>query len=158
MMDQKFLQELFEYKDGDLYWKNHKYKSWNGKKVGTIATNGRVYIGVKGKSFLAHRLIFLFHHGYLPKFLDHIDGNPLNNKIHNLREATSSQNAQNRKNQKNNTSNVKGVTWHKLSKKWQVRLGVDGKEKYFGCYYDLQVAKFVSETMRYKYHKEFAKC
>ena len=37
-----------------------------------------------------------------------------------------------------------------------VRLNVDGKTKYFGTYYDIDYAKFVSDSMRYKYHKNFS--
>jgi len=66
-------------------------------------------------------LIFLYHHGYLPKFVDHIDGNKKNNRIENLREATKSQNAMNQKVSTRNTSGIKGVMWHKRDKKWFVQ-------------------------------------
>jgi hypothetical protein len=156
-MNQQFLQELFEYKDGNLYWKIQKGKKGKiGKQCGAKHSQGYIQTCIDKKLYLNHRLIFLYHYGYLPEFIDHIDGNKTNNCIENLREATHCENQYNRKINKNNKSGIKGVHFHQ--NKWLVKIRVDGKVKYFGSYHDLQVAKFVSETMRYKYHKEFAKC
>ena len=96
------------------------------------------------------------HHGYLPDYIDHIDGNTLNNKIENLRECTLEQNSWNSKISKANTSNFKNVNWHKKSNKWRITLSVNKKARHFGTYYDIEVAKFVAEIMRYKYHGKFA--
>jgi len=63
----------------------------------------------------------------------------------------------NAKLRKDNTSGVKGVCWNKADKKWEVKFQMDGKTKHFGKYFDLSVAKFVCETMRHKYHKDFAR-
>ena len=142
--------ELFDYRDGDIYWKK------NGKQAGTITKSGRKQIGYKGKTYLAHRVIFLMHHGYLPSEIDHIDGNPLNNRIENLRSATRYTNNMNVGVNKRNSSGVKGVMWNPRDKKWTVRFNVFGKIKSFGQYYDINVAKFVVETMRHKYHGKFA--
>ena len=56
-----------------------------------------------------------------------------------------------------NTSGLKNVSWHKLHKKWQVRINVNGALKHFGFYHDIQVAKFIAETMRHKYHQQFSR-
>ena len=60
--------ELFEYKDGNLYWK----KSLNNRtKIGQIAGSklplGYRIIGVNGKHYLMHRLIFMLFNNYVPK-------------------------------------------------------------------------------------------
>jgi len=158
MITQKLLKELFEYKDGDLYWLVDMIPNkTKGNKAGRLHKNGYFRTSIAKKLYTNHRLIFLYHYGYLPKFVDHIDGNKLNNKIENLREATISQNAQNSKKPNNNKSGVKGVDWSKIHKKWRVQINVDGKQKYFGTYFDLNVAKFVADTMRYKYHGQFAR-
>lgn len=120
-LTQGLLRELFDYKDGELYWK----QSGTGRKIGvpagTVKSDGYRSIGINGKIYLTHRLIFLYHHDYLPEFLDHIDGNPLNNNILNLREATKQENAQNAKkykfhNGKPTSSKFKGVSWNKRAK------------------------------------------
>lgn len=157
MITKEIVNNLFEYKNGQLYWKNHKYKSLNGKNAGCLSNDGYLRVRIDKKLYLSHRIIFLFNYGYLPNFIDHIDGNPLNNKIENLRQATKKENAYNSKIFKTNTSGVKGVSWNKNRKKWHVRLRVDGTSKSFGYFFDIKVAKFIAETMRHKYHKEFAR-
>lgn len=154
---QQLLHDLFEYKDGELYW---KVKSLNNKfKPGDLIENkklfGRRQIKINGKQYLIHRIIYMIHYGFMPNQIDHIDGNPNNNKIENLREATALQNAQNAKLRKDNCSGIKGVAWVKRDQKWRVQLSINGKIKSFGNYFDLKVAKFVAETMRNHYHKEF---
>jgi hypothetical protein len=64
-----------------------------------------------------HRLIF---DRYKEKslYVDHIDGNPLNNQKNNLRYATNQQNQWNSKLKKNNTSGHRGVSWDRQNKKW----------------------------------------
>ena len=146
----------FEYKDGSLFWKIAKQKIKIGQKAGCLNNSGYRIIRLNQKSYLEHRIIFALHHGYMPNFIDHIDGNKLNNNIDNLREATKTQNHYNKSLQKNNTSGVKGVVWHKASKKWAVKLVVNKKIKNFGTYFDIEYAKFVVEAMRYKYHGNFA--
>jgi hypothetical protein len=157
MITQEFLHELFEYCDGEMYWKNHKYKKLNGKKVGCLYNTNYIYVKIKNKHYSLHRLIFLYHYGFLPKNVDHIDCNKSNNKIENLREATRSQNQFNRQLQKNNTSGIKNVSWCKNSNKWKVQLRINNKKKSIGCYHDIKLAELVAIEARNKYHGEFAK-
>ena len=78
--------DLFLYEEGSLVWRR------DGKVAGYTRKDGYVVINIKGRITYAHRIIFLLHHGYLPSKIDHIDGNPSNNRIENLREITTSQN------------------------------------------------------------------
>lgn len=154
-LTKSLLNELFEYKDGELYWKKSIRPGWNGKKVGSLKPSKYKQVQIGKKLYLVHRLIFLYHYDFMPEYIDHIDNNPLNNCIENLRQATKSQNALNRK-LVNSSSGVKGVNWHKRDKKWNVRLQINGVRKEFGSYYSIEAAKFVADFVRHKYHKEFA--
>ena len=151
------LHELFDYKDGNLIW---KIATSPRVRVGDIAgyLNGYGYIGIgiDGSSYKAHRLIYFYHNGCLPSNIDHIDGNKSNNKIENLRSATTSQNAMNQKISTKNSSGVKGVHWHKRDKKWVVQLKSDSKRYSFGYFNDKKEAELVAIEETNKLHKEFS--
>jgi hypothetical protein len=89
----------------------------------------------KNYTFLLHRLLFYWHHGYLPKLVDHKDTNSQNNKIENLRQLNSSGNKRNSKKKENCTSKYKGVYWHKKHKKWVAQLCLNYKINHIG-YFD----------------------
>lgn len=149
------LKTAFDYKDGNLYWKISTSNVVKiGDKAGYIRKDGYVKITFNKKCYLLHRLIFAFHHGYLPKMLDHIDGNPSNNKIENLREANDFQNSWNKKVRPDSVSGIKGV-W-KNYKKWGVTIQANKKVMYFGSFEDLELAELVAIEARNKYHGEFA--
>ena len=59
--------------------------------------------------------------------IDHKDRNPRNNQSSNLRSATQSQNQANSVRPLGNYSKYRGVTWHKISKKWFAQLSVNNK-------------------------------
>ena len=73
--------------------------------------------------------------------IDHIDNNPQNNNISNLRWATDSQNNENKSMMTNNTSGVKGVCWSKASNKWKARINIDGIAIHLGYFTDIEDAK-----------------
>lgn len=153
---QELLHELFEYRDGVLYWKAKRIGCTKGKPAGRISSSGYLQTSVFYKRYANHRLIFLMHYGYLPKFLDHVDENKLNNSIENLRPATINENNRNVGMKKNNTSGFKGVYWNKKSQKWIVNVKVNGKTRHFGCFLDKELAALVAIEARNKYHGEFA--
>ena len=157
-VDQNLLHQIFEYCNGELYWKIKPSRITNiGDVAGTEkSSSGYKSVRIMNGHFLIHRMIFLYHHGYLPEFVDHIDGNVFNNKIENLREATKSQNLHNSKKYKNNTSGVKGVSWNKKEKKWSARIWKNNKTYYLGFYCDLKEAEKVVNEFRQKIHGEFA--
>lgn len=157
-MDAKILHEMFEYRDGALYWKIHKGKCARGDRAGCInPTTGRRRICINRKLYSEHRIIFAMHFGFFPKFVDHADLNPLNNKIENLRQATIAQNMWNRGLSKTNTSSAKCVFWVKSRKKWRVRIRVNGKRISFGSFEDFELAELVAIEARNKYHGEFCR-
>jgi len=154
-LTQEYLQKIFDYRDGHLYYKTIKNINFGiGTKAGGV-DKGYYYIKVDRVKYSAHRLIFLYHHGYLPEFIDHIDNDRLNNRIKNLRAATKSQNNQNAKIRKDNTSGIKGVSWHKRVKKWVALCQTNGKQKHLGSFDTIEEAEKVIKEYREKQHKEF---
>lgn len=142
------MKTKFKYQDGKLLDKN-------GKEVGRLQKDGYLQFFVGGKGYLVHRIIYELVYGASPEFIDHIDGNRLNNHHENLRPATRNQNQHNRKINTNNKSGAKGVS---LSRgKWQVRVQIDGKEKFFGRYDDIELADLVAQEARNKYHGQYAR-
>ena len=133
-LTQELVKELFEYKDGNLYWKIRRSGIRKGYKAGTLRKDNYHSIGINNKIYLNHRLIFLYHHGYLPKFIDHIDRDKANNNIENLREVTLQQNNMNRKSHKNTSSIYKGVSWDKRYQKWKSQIEINGKSIHLGYF------------------------
>ena len=157
MISQQELQQLFQYRDGNLYWNVARPRIRAGNKAGCVNhTTGYEMIGIDGRIYRTHRLVFLMLNGYLPKEIDHINGIKTDNRIENLREVTHSQNCYNIKKRTNNTSGVMNVSWHKPYSKWTVRIRVNGKPKNFGYFDDLELAQLVAIEAKDKYHKEFA--
>ena len=142
-----YLKQILDYDKltGNFTWKYRKEyeksyaKSWNTKYVGMVAgnvlNNGYRVIVINSIDFLAHHLAWLYVKGVMPKYeLDHIDRNPSNNAINNLRFATSLQNKYNTKMNSKNTSGFKGVSWSKSANRWIATMSVNNKTKYIGCF------------------------
>jgi HNH endonuclease len=156
ILTQDYLKSIFEYKDGELFWKISKKGISKNKKCGYLNNRGYYMVGLNNKDYGVHRIIYFMFNGYFPEFVDHKDGNKFNNKIENLRPATMRENNLNVKTKISNTSRYKNVCWNKEKQKWHVKIRHDGKNKHFGYYYDIEIAKFIAETMRNKYHGKFA--
>ena len=102
----------------------------------------------------------VFLHRYLlpdAEYVDHINGNPTDNRLANLRACTLSQNQANRKLNSNNTSGYKGVRWHKVAKKWQARINYKGKELNLGLHSTAELAALAYNHEAEKLFGEFAK-
>ena len=156
-LTQADLLEMFTYSNGNLLWKKHKIKSSIGKSVGYLQTNGYTRVNLSIGSYYLHRLIFLYHFGKWPtNQIDHIDGNPKNNCIENLREATNSQNGHNKGKPRNNTSGYKGVSYCKAAKKWEAYMTIDRKRKYLGLFECPKEAAKHASQQRSNHLVEFA--
>lgn len=136
-------------------------ESSKGTKAGAVAGSkcGKYTIIIFNQArYLAHRLAWLYVYGEMPKnFIDHVNGNGMDNRICNLREATKNQNCHNSKISKRNTSGVKGVSWHKYKQKWHARLNANHKSIHIGYFDDLELAELVMNEARLKYHGNFAR-
>jgi len=150
-VSQERVLELFRYEDGKLFRRS------DNKLMGCYTQKHRyARIGIDGQNYKVHRIIFLYHKGYMPKIIDHINGYRYDNRIENLREANTYQNRQNSRIYSTNRSGVKNVYWADNCQKWRVTFSINGKRKTFGYYVDLKEAKKVATSMRDKYFKDFA--
>lgn len=93
------LRELLEYdpETGLFRWSmSPKNRAKAGRQVGTVAGNGRVMIRVLGKPRLAHRIAWAIHYGKFPAHtIDHINRDPADNRIVNLRDVPQAVNSRN---------------------------------------------------------------
>lgn len=88
-----------------------------------------------------HRIVWLYHHGYLPENgLDHINRNVTDNRISNLREIAQSCNVKNAKQRSDNRSGVRGVSWMRRDSLWVSQIKGPGKSLYLGRYEDFDEA------------------
>lgn len=109
------------------------------RKAGKPDSKGYKHISIKGKTYSVHRLIWHIYYGKKPnKDIDHINRNPSDNRIINLRLVTRQQNCLNRRMNKNNTSGVTGVTWNKQINKWQAQITVSKKTILLGTFLNFE--------------------
>lgn len=164
MVTQEYLHELFDYQDGNLYWKVDRFigvnKTVHNKSIDQPAgspdskNSGKAYmrICIDQKRYLTHRLIFLYHHGYIPKYIDHINGDRKDNRIENLRPATKQQNGWNKRG--TSSTGYKNVHY-RGNGIWRVIFYSNGKSKSYGNYRTLEEAVEVSKEVRERLHGEF---
>lgn len=156
---QDYLQSIFDYKEGFLYYKRIRPKIKIGDKAGSLKkykSGDRYVIRIDKKLYLTARIIFLYHKGYLPVFVDHEDRNSLNDKIENLRPATRNQNNSNVTSHVNSTSKYLGVCFHKRDQRWTAQLKTNGKQIYLGSFKIESDAALCYNKAAVKYHGEFA--
>lgn len=126
----KYIEET-----GSLVWQSRSCRYHTvkiGSELGTINDGGYRKTQINGKMLLVHRLIFLLKKGYLPKYIDHIDGNKLNNKIENLKDATTRENCGNRKSHRN--GKLVGASFKAETNKWCSRIYFNKKEYHLGYF------------------------
>lgn len=129
--------------------------------VGNVAgsvdkTTGYTNIRLGGKAYKAHRLAWLWCMQKWPdKMIDHINGIRDDNRLDNLREASSQENQQNRSKQVNNTSGFKGVSWNNSKNKYIAQITLDGKVTHLGYFLTAEVASQAYETAATQHFKEF---
>jgi hypothetical protein len=95
------------------------------------------------KDLLVHRIVadaFITNPNN-KEMVDHIDNNPLNNHMHNLRRATNSENQMNRSIGRNNTSGTTGVQWKSRDNRWIASITCDGIKKHLGSFITFEEAQ-----------------
>ena len=133
----------FKYEDGVIYrWYEFKtipdewrIKKYNYRRDGYISI--QFIVDEKMFSFKVHRLVYWLHNpdwdifnNHRDNVIDHIDGNPRNNKIENLRVVTHQENQWNQ-------VRAKGCSFRKDAGKWTAQIKVEKKMKHLG-YFELE--------------------
>jgi hypothetical protein len=108
-----------------------------GDQAGCKDRLGYITVGIKRKIYKAHRLAWLLQTGTWPdKEIDHIDGNPSNNRWDNLRLATTSQNQANQRRHRDNSTGFKGVSKNFHNGRYRARIIVNNKAILIGGKFD----------------------
>jgi len=156
---QSDVQRMFNYlpDTGELVWKVDQGKNkTKGKKLQSISCSGYLRVVINKKGYLAHRLVYLLHAGYLPDIVDHVDRDKLNNRIENLRAANNLQNCRNSASRKNSTSRYLGVSKVKKYNKWVAQIMIKGKQTNLGWFTDEWEAALAYNTAAKEHFGEFA--
>tara|TARA_R110000764_G_scaffold196248_1_gene281399 strand:+ start:273 stop:764 length:492 start_codon:yes stop_codon:yes gene_type:complete len=156
MITSERLHELFRYDDGQLIRKvTVATNAKAGDMAGTLGGTGYVQVKVDKVQYKLHRLIYKMHYGTEPTVVDHINGVPTDNRIENLRAATTAQNAQNSRLASDNSSGVKGVSWNNAMTRWVASVCLEGTRTHLGYFDTLEEATLVIKGARLSLHKEF---
>ena len=144
MLTHKRLQELFtcDFAAGVLRWRvKTNRRIVVGSVAGTINDFGYRVIRVDGQRYRAHRLIWFYAHGEWPKNdIDHINGNPDDNRLDNLRDVTTAENIQNQVTaHRRNQSGLLGVTKRKNG--FQARICTNGVSESLGLFETAEAAE-----------------
>lgn len=120
---------------------------WNARYAGndalTAHCRGHRHGNILGQTYKAHRVAWAIHHGGWPAGdLDHINGDPADNRICNLRVVDHQTNMRNVKRRTDSTSGIPGVCWFKPKRKWMVRVG----HKHIGYFDTLEAASEARQT------------
>ena len=134
------LLEKLEYRDGLLFWRNPVTTQQARGPAGSKARNGYAVLSYtfKGerKRYLAHRVIWIMHHGNDPDTIDHINRIRDDNRIENLRDVSMSVNHMNRSDTHRVNDLPRGVTLVKagVAKPYRAQRKVDGEQVFIGVY------------------------
>lgn len=172
----ELLRKLLRYdpETGKLFWRerpasmfhpngrdpNWRARNWNSRCAGKEAFTARIQAGYRtssiwGVKHRAHIVAWAMYHDQWPEgHIDHINGDPSDNRIVNLRVVSPTQNMRNQKRSAANKSGTTGVHWLKSREKWVADIGVNRKNLRIGYFDEKQDAiKARKEAERfYNFH------
>lgn len=123
---------------GDCHWtRTPRGGTSAGDKAGGLTNDGYVRIRFKNKKYPVQNIAWFLISGDWPSdyFVDHINGDPGDNRACNLRPATKSQNIANTRKRKGPaTSKYKGVCYVKSADRWRAQITKDGVLRGLGSY------------------------
>lgn len=170
------LRESFEYapETGRLVWRRrptHHFRgrqaesAWNtkyaGKDVGLISNRGYLAATLNGARLNVARVCFALGHGKLPPtdvYVDHIDGDTLNNRLSNLRCSSHSENMWNSRRHRDNKSGLpKGVFLYRPTMRFGARLNRYRVQHFIGYFTTAEEAAVALDEARRTLHGQFAK-
>lgn len=146
--------KIFEYDEhtGVIKWVYCAANRRRGKTVGSRTRSGHLELSYKRQRLYAHRLAWLLANGDWPKgHIDHINGDPADNRLVNLRDVNNADNHKNMKRHFDNSSGTTGIYFNKRAKKWQAYICVKGKQMYLGVFKDIDEAIKVRKQAEVEY-------
>lgn len=124
--------------------------------LNSICPKGYYRVSIREKSYKLHRLAFLYMTGRMPDgIVDHVNGNPLDNRWCNLRIVNVSQSNTNRKTQKNNKLGTKGVSFCRKKNRFKAKITVRKKTIYLGLFTNIEDACAAYDNAAKIYHGEY---
>ena len=155
---------FWEERPRDMFPSEWSWKVWNinnsGKEAFTaINSDGYKHGTIFGKSYKAHRIIWILCNDDNLKHIDHINHDPSDNRLVNLRSVAPNKNWKNRSKNSDNKSGFNGVSWHKAIGKWVAYISHEGKKIHLGSYRDIDAAIAARQVANIKhgYHMNHGK-
>lgn len=145
---------------GSIIWRAPPFNHPDlmGKEAGTTNCYGYVQIRIDGRIYRRARLIWFYVHGTWPsKQVDHENLVKTDDRLENLREASSDQNQWNTSVRKNNLLKAKGIDWRPDKKRYRARVVCRGITTQVGYFRSLDEAIAARAQVVIKLHGEFAR-
>ena len=150
---------LYDYATGLITWRvrvnSYRGKVKPGVEAGIARPDGRIKIGLKGKEYFAHRIAWLMFYGTHPIHeVDHINGDPSDNRICNLREVVHSVNIENQRKARvdNKSCGMLGVSFNKRAGKFSAQIRANGKKRHLGLFLTAEEAHEVYVEAKRQLH------
>lgn len=163
------LRELLDYDPmtGIFTWRRQKQgltsangprNRWANKRAGAMTVQGYYIVSVDNERLRTCRLAWLYMTGQWPsEHIDHINGNPADDRWSNLRECSRSENMSNAKLLRlNNTSGARGVSWNKRLGKWHARVSFERQLHHCGYFDTFEEAVAARDAKAVQIHGAFA--
>lgn len=155
-LTQERVRELFDYdaENGILIRKKDEYGRVVNRPCGHKPINrGYGEVGIAGKTYKVHRIIWLWYYGDWPvNFIDHINQNKMDNRIENLRDVSNSENIQNTKLYSTNSSSYPGVSFNKHANKFMAYIWINNKRLYLGYFATAEEAFLAYQLAKIEHH------
>ncbi len=133
--------EAYSYcsESGEIRWKIRPCRNMKaGIIAGTVNKEGYIRLHIDRRFYSAHRVAWLLHYGQWPEGeVDHIDGDPSNNRIGNLRVVDPIGNRKNQGVTRRNSSGCVGVRWIARKGCWESKISSDRKHQWLGYFKSL---------------------
>ena len=152
----------FDCATGKLYWLKppKKHPDLIGQEAGCVVSNraNKKYwiVQIDGKKYKRSHIVFYFVNGFWPSpCIDHINGDSLDDRPCNLRQATFTENAWNHKTKARRIKLPMGVR-SLASGKFQARISYFGKQIHLGAFQSPDEASAVYQSKRKELYGQFA--
>jgi hypothetical protein len=166
-LTQEIVRELFDYnpetgvlthrwRDRRWFESDRIWKTWNiifaGTTAGSPTDKEYLNVGIFGRLYSVHRVIFLWMTGRLPDpEVDHENHGRADNRWANLFEATKQKNMRNQTLRKDNISGRVGVSWCADRDKFYAYIDVKGRRLHLGYHDTFEAACAAREAAEVQY-------